>query len=1250
MSSPLGSNVFYIGHSLVSPRLPGMMDSLVRDGGATGDIDYQIINGAPLSYNWNNGAGAEGQNARNALASGNYDVVVLTEAIPLAEHIRYSNANGAALNYFNLAVSSNPDAQVYMYETWHSFNFAGINGNPAAWRQRILDDAAQWESIVDHVNANRPEGTKPMLLVPAGQAMVKLHDAIEAGQVPGVNSITELFSDDIHLTDVGMYFVAVVMFATIFGTDPSGLTNQTTNQWGGNFPAPSAQMADAFQKIAWDTVNEYDRDGVNDGGGSPAPVNPAPADPAPVDPTPAEPEPEPTPQPAPKPVDPAPGVSDPGNPGGGANGHLTNPSVGLGLNGVEDWTTQSPFLDVFKTAREWTGHEPGRWGGVSRDAVDAVLDENGWPTRLPDGAQSIGTLILTELPADMVSAAGRYRLTHDGEGQIEIAGASNVTYGDGEIWFDYRPTGRGMVTIDITATQQGNHIRNIEIVHQDHIPAFDQGAIFNPAWLELVGQMRSLRFMDWMETNDSRQSEWADRPQADDYSWATGAGVPLEVMVELANQTGTDPWFTIPHLATPEYIQNFAAYVRDNLDPGLKAHFEYSNEVWNWQFDQAQWADAQGKAQWPGAGDAWVQFYAGKATEMAQIIDRVYGDQADDRVVKVLATQTGWLGLEDAILNAPRWVAGNPGSNAPATYFDSYAVTGYFDGGLGRGDKPELVKSWLAESMSRAQAEADRLGLSGQPREAYIASHRYDHAGELAFRELLDGSVTGDADGSLQDLFEQFAYHKQVADRHGLQLVMYEGGTHVVGVGRWVGDDELTGFFTWLNQHDRMGDLYDLLLQGWRDAGGTLFNAFVDVGRHSQWGSWGALEHIDDVSARWAALEEFNRNNPGWWEERDPDAFIGTAEGGASRPDNPDPTDPDPVDPDPVDPPVTGRPPVDPQPAPPPTVDPDGTIRGNDGSELIRGTTGDDRILGLGGNDTINGRAGNDTLEGGAGHDLLQGAAGDDLLIGGLGNDTLNGGTGDDILLGGRGADRLIGGHGNDLLEGGAGQDFLNGGAGNDTLNGGAGDDRILGGVGADLIDGGKGDDFLHGGAGNDTIQGGFGADTVNGGAGDDLIMGGAGHDLLVGGGGNDTIHGGIGHDTIHGTSGDNVLMGEAGNDSIDSGSGNSTINGGLGDDVIFVRTVFGQDHLLTGGPGADTFVFQNATDTPDSTSVITDFELGTDRLFVQGTEILVDDDLARYADRGITFDTDEAGDMVVRFDGGDTITLRGVGQDLFWA
>lgn len=54
----------------------------------------------------------------------------------------------------------------------------------------------------------------------------------------------------------------------------------------------------------------------------------------------------------------------------------------------------------------------------------------------------------------------------------------------------------------------------------------------------------------------------------------------------LANRVQQEPWFNMPHLATDDYITQFATLVRDNLASNLNVYVEFSNEVWNPMFEQ----------------------------------------------------------------------------------------------------------------------------------------------------------------------------------------------------------------------------------------------------------------------------------------------------------------------------------------------------------------------------------------------------------------------------------------------------------------------------------------------------------------------------------------------------------------------------------------------------------------------------------------------------------------------------------------
>jgi hypothetical protein len=247
--------VMFVGHSLIGWDMPTMAAQIADTLELTHSWDAQIINGSPLVFNWENGDGAEGVNARTNLATGAYDTLVITEAVPLVNHTTWSDTTTYAGLYYDLAMDSNPDSVVYLYETWHCIQSGTSVGcewddnDDVAWRTRLDTDLAAWQAIVDEVNATR--STTPMRLVLGGQAMAALHDAIEAGDVPGITAIDQVFHDDIHPNDLGSYYMALLQVTTLYGADPRGATRHTVDQWGEAFYAPTEAQAAVFQDLAW---------------------------------------------------------------------------------------------------------------------------------------------------------------------------------------------------------------------------------------------------------------------------------------------------------------------------------------------------------------------------------------------------------------------------------------------------------------------------------------------------------------------------------------------------------------------------------------------------------------------------------------------------------------------------------------------------------------------------------------------------------------------------------------------------------------------------------------------------------------------------------------------------------------------------------------------------------------------------------------------------------------------------------------
>lgn len=266
-SSAYSSDIFFVGHSLVNFNMPRMLEGVAIGAGKTHSSSVQVINGSSLKYNWDNSSTAQGVDSRAILPLGQHDVMVMTEAVPIKNHVTWSDSNVYASNFYNLAISGDSATKVYLYETWPCVNSgesAGCsydNDDHIAWRERLDSELSMWEGIADAVNSQA--SAAQVNIIPGGQAMARMYDEIALGRVPGISDIKDLFVDDIHLNDIGWYFIALVQYAVIYGEELQTVTRALFDEWGQPYQVPSEALALKMQEIAWQSVCNYSRSGVS---------------------------------------------------------------------------------------------------------------------------------------------------------------------------------------------------------------------------------------------------------------------------------------------------------------------------------------------------------------------------------------------------------------------------------------------------------------------------------------------------------------------------------------------------------------------------------------------------------------------------------------------------------------------------------------------------------------------------------------------------------------------------------------------------------------------------------------------------------------------------------------------------------------------------------------------------------------------------------------------------------------------------
>ncbi|PCJ47235.1 MAG: hypothetical protein COA74_11875 [Gammaproteobacteria bacterium] len=265
-------NVYHLGHSLVGRTMPSMLQQLA---GSDHNFRSQLGWGTTLKAHWDpeleiNGFEVENahenyQNVFEAIKETKYDVFVLTEMVEIKSAIKYFNSAQYLQKFVEEIVKYNPDARVYLYETWHEVTDKG------GWITRLDQDFNKYwlDKIVDRAHINM-EGNNTIYLIPVGQVMSAFFKEIERlGGVEGISSPEDIFSrnadgglDPIHVNDIGAYLVALVHYAVLYQTSPEGLPYQLKNEAGNNALAPSKQAAQLMQEITWRVVSENYRTGL----------------------------------------------------------------------------------------------------------------------------------------------------------------------------------------------------------------------------------------------------------------------------------------------------------------------------------------------------------------------------------------------------------------------------------------------------------------------------------------------------------------------------------------------------------------------------------------------------------------------------------------------------------------------------------------------------------------------------------------------------------------------------------------------------------------------------------------------------------------------------------------------------------------------------------------------------------------------------------------------------------------------------
>lgn len=264
---------FFSGHSLLDNPLPDWIELIAESRGDSLGWQEQIVLGSPIRIRTKGddakASGYPGYQLGKSKSAGEIDVLrelksptalqpgekyerlVITERNDLIGTVRWENTIGHLRHFHDRLVEQNASASTLLYQCWPDID----KKDAEAWLRYVEQELLAWECVAAQVNQTlAAEQRKDRVeVVPGGLALATLVQRALAGEVPGVSGTAQqrldaIFTDHVHLEPLGIYLLAAVHYAMLFGKSPVG----------GAAPREiSASARPLLQELAWNTVLAY---------------------------------------------------------------------------------------------------------------------------------------------------------------------------------------------------------------------------------------------------------------------------------------------------------------------------------------------------------------------------------------------------------------------------------------------------------------------------------------------------------------------------------------------------------------------------------------------------------------------------------------------------------------------------------------------------------------------------------------------------------------------------------------------------------------------------------------------------------------------------------------------------------------------------------------------------------------------------------------------------------------------------------
>jgi hypothetical protein len=249
------TRVLFLGNSFTigaTAPVPTIFDRLAQAGGK-GDPTtvMQAVGGTDFQYHASNSLGSINSQLWDYVVLQNYSTEpthFVDGSHSIADHMNFGNA------LYNAIMLKNPATKVVLFETWSraaAHEYITGTSTPtsfASTAQMQSELRTNYANLANTLNASHP-GNPPVRVAPVGTAWENAGGLRAASGDPQFVDLHG--SDNYHGDDDGYYLTAAVIYSSIYGTSPQGLSTHTAVSTLNLSRNVSAQQ---LENVAWSTV------------------------------------------------------------------------------------------------------------------------------------------------------------------------------------------------------------------------------------------------------------------------------------------------------------------------------------------------------------------------------------------------------------------------------------------------------------------------------------------------------------------------------------------------------------------------------------------------------------------------------------------------------------------------------------------------------------------------------------------------------------------------------------------------------------------------------------------------------------------------------------------------------------------------------------------------------------------------------------------------------------------------------------